>query len=353
MTRPTVYDVAKEAGVSIATVSYAFAKPDRVKRETLQRVLEIADRLGYVPSASARGLAKGATRAIGVYAFDYLIDSRGPGAGDLKVPLDLNARHFPLYSDEVRRGVELECRAAGYAVMIGSGSRLDHVPQIIDVAGRVDALITFANVASDSALDQIAARIPVVELGGRASSATRMTVAVNNREAMAGLVEHLVDVHQHRDLMYVGRPHTHEMTERLHGFEDTITRHGLAANAVLESSPARDPLTRNSVGAVIASGHLPDAFVCATDQEALVVIDAVTEAGLRVPADVAVTGFDGILAGRMVQPILTTVRQPMEETGRVAVQKLLAALDPSRARVEDLDVEPLTGILAVGGTCGC
>jgi hypothetical protein len=81
--KPTLYDVAAAAGVSIATVSFAFTKPSKVKADTLERVLASATSLGYVPSANARGLARGRTGAVGLYAFDYLIDPPGEAsAGD-------------------------------------------------------------------------------------------------------------------------------------------------------------------------------------------------------------------------------------------------------------------------------
>ena len=72
---PTVYDVAEQAGVSIATVSFAFRRPEKVKASTWEMVLAVAREMGYVPSASARGLAHGRTRAIGLFSFDYLLDS--------------------------------------------------------------------------------------------------------------------------------------------------------------------------------------------------------------------------------------------------------------------------------------
>lgn len=100
--RPTVYDVAARAGVSIATVSFAFTQPQRVKKSTLDAVLAAATTLGYVPSANARGPAKGRTGAIGLYSFDYLLDSvpavpaaeTGAGAPD--------AAHHPGGRSELR-----------------------------------------------------------------------------------------------------------------------------------------------------------------------------------------------------------------------------------------------------------
>lgn len=346
MTKPTVYDVAKKAGVSIATVSFAFGRPERVKQETLVRVLEVASELGYVPSGSARGLAKGRTRAIGLYAFDYLIDS-----GDSDSEIGPNARHFPLYSDEVQRGIELECRRLGYALMIGSGSDVDNDRQIIDVAGRVDALITFTGVTTSSALDQVASRMPVVELGGSVDRHWRQTVAVNNYDAMRELTNHLISRHGFRHITYVGQPSTHELAQRLRGFQDSMTAAGLPLTEPLDSGPLYDRVISASVNARLAHGPHPDAFVCATDQEALVVLDILAEREIRVPEDIAVTGFDGILAGQIINPRLTTARQPMEQIGRAAVRKSIKALDP--ADPSPVIEEPLVAIPIIGGTCGC
>ena len=102
--RPTVYDVAARAGVSTATVSFAFTQPDRVKQSTREHVLATAAAIGYVPSASARGLATGSAGALGLYSFDYQLDTSA-------TKTDL--RHFPMYVDEVQRGVQLECRRRG------------------------------------------------------------------------------------------------------------------------------------------------------------------------------------------------------------------------------------------------
>ena len=160
-----MYDVAERAGVSIATVSFTFAQPGRVRASTRDAVLAAAAALGYVPNANARGLAKGRTGAIGLYAFDYLLDLSEPD--DVLTPND--ARLFPQYADEVQRGVELECRGRGLALMLGAGTPqavLPGIPGIVDIAGRVDGLIAFAGAAPSDALARIAGRIPVVELGG-------------------------------------------------------------------------------------------------------------------------------------------------------------------------------------------
>jgi DNA-binding LacI/PurR family transcriptional regulator len=115
----------------------------------------------------------------------------------------------------------------------------------------------------------------------------------------------------------------------------------------VRSHPGDDATTINAVRGYL--DDLPDVFVCSTDQEALVAIGTLVAAGIDVPGEVAVTGFDGTLAGRFATPRLTTVRQPMAEIGRTAVQILLGVLNDSPAD----PAEPLPAPFVLGASCGC
>ncbi len=346
--RPTVYDVAEDAGVSIATVSFAFAKPERVKEETLRTVLASAARLGYVPSANARGLARGRVGALGLYSFDYLM-RHAPAAAtmDLNPP---DGRLFPLYSDEVQRGVELECLTKGYALMLGAGTSSPHRPPIVDVAGRVDGLITFAGAADPKLLQQVSRRIPVIQLGGETGIPWAHTVLVDGRSAVRDLVGHLLTVHGHRDFVFIGDRAIPEIGQRYAGFAERLTEAGLTPPPPLPSRPDHDEQTARSVRPVLTRTPLPDVLVCSTDQEALAAIDTVHRAGLRVPEDIAVTGFDGIVAGRLSEPTLTTVRQPMQTVGRTAVQMVTSLIDGVALPEPPVALECQ---VSIGHSCGC
>lgn len=345
--KPTVYDVAQLAGVSIATVSFVFTKPERVKASTRDQVIAAADSLGYVPSASARGLARGRTGALGLYAFDYLLDADElavvPGAVD-------EGRLFPLYADEVQRGVQLECRRRGLALMLGGNRTADHLPHVIDVAGRVDALIAFAGAVPEKTLRQVASRIPVIELGGAVRHEGVHTIFVDNREGMVDVTRHLLEVHGFRDLAYLGELGTPEFLQRFDGFSATLRAAGVPVPEVLPVHAGDDATTIAVVRRLLDAGPLPEVLVCDTDQSALAAVDALRAAGVSVPRDVAVTGFDGILASRLTSPPLTTVRQPMELIGRSAVRMLVDILDGD----DDADRhERLGSSFVLGGSCGC
>jgi DNA-binding LacI/PurR family transcriptional regulator len=333
--RPTVYDVAERAGVSIATVSFTFRQPERVRESTRSAVLVAARELGYVPSASARGLAHGSTGALGLYSFDLMLAAPQEGADPLRTPApapaapgpdagdpDSDPRAFPLYVDEVQRGFELECWQRGQALLLssGTGSRAS----VTDVAGRVDGLAVFPGPTPVEALEHIARRIPVVAFSMPPVADGLHHVTVDNRSGMRDLVEHLVQEHDLRDLAFVGRLTTPDYAERFAGFRDAVVAVGLDAPAEpLDPTDLAEPHRFEVLAQLAAADRLPRALVCASDQLALAVLDLLAARGVPVPDRVVVTGFDGILAGRLARPTLTTVRQPMAAMGRLAVQVLV------------------------------
>lgn len=352
--RPTVYDVAERAGVSITTVSFAFRQPGRVRAATRQAVLDAARDLGYVPSASARGLAAGSTGAFGLYAFDLML-AGADGVAAAAVPDTPAAvgegdpRVFPLYVDEVERGFALECRETGRALLLASGAPSGTA--VADIAGRVDGLAIFPGTHSLDAVHGIAQSIPLVAFNTPGTDASFSHVSVDNRAAVTGIVEHLVVAHGVTDLAFVGEGSMYDFAERLAGFRHAVTTLLPGRDAV---RPEHEGLATTAWAAalaeLVAADRLPEALVCQSDQAALVVLDLLAAHGVDVPGRVRVTGFDGILAGRLSTPTLTTVRQPFEDMGRLAVRLLADRLaDPGSAAV----FRTLPTRLIPRGSCGC
>ncbi|WP_454050742.1 LacI family DNA-binding transcriptional regulator [Cellulomonas sp. Marseille-Q8402] len=326
--RPTVYDVAERAGVSIATVSFTFRQPERVRETTRAAVLVAARELGYVPSANARGLAKGRTGALGLYSFDLMLAGPQQGAdapaedAEITDDRDADPRAFPLYVDEVQRGFELECRQRSQALLLSSGTGSG--ASVTDVAGRVDGLAVFPGPTPVDTLEHVARRIPVVAFSMPPVADGLHHVTVDNRAGMRDLVEHLVRDHGASDLGFVGRLSTPDYAERFAGFRDALAALGMPAPAEpLDPTDLAEPHRFEVVTDLLAADRLPRALVCASDQLALAVLDVLAARGVPVPERVLVTGFDGILAGRLARPTLTTVRQPMAAMGRLAVQVLV------------------------------
>lgn len=351
--RPTVYDVAQRAGVSITTVSFAFRQPERVRAATRQTVIEAARELGYVPSGNARGLARGSTGAFGLYSFDLMLaDSDGaPVASvpDASEAPEGDPRVFPLYVDEIERGFALECRESGRTLLLASGAPSGSA--VYDIAGQVDGLAIFPGIHSLDAARRIAQSIPLVAFNTPGTEASLSHVSVDNRTGMSAIVEHLVDVHGVTDLAFVGEGAMYDFEERLLGF-----RHAVAAS--LPDRPAAPPAYEGLATAEWASaltglldaGRLPAALVCQSDQVALVTLDMLAAYGVDVPGRVRVTGFDGILAGRLSTPTLTTMRQPFEQMGRLAARLLSARVADPRG---DPESRVLSTRLIPRASCGC
>lgn len=374
--RPTVYDVAKLAGVSTATVSFAFRRPDEVRDSTREAVLQAARELGYVPSGAARGLARGGTGVLGLQSFDLLTESdilspeaQHPNDG----PPD--PRVFPLYVDEVQRGFELECRQRGRSVHISNDPR---TPQdVTDHAGRVDGLAVFPSRAGLSGvagvLESVVRTVPIVlfSMGGVSADTAFHRVQADNDGGARALIAHLVDHHDARRLTFLGDLAAPDYQERFTAITDELATRGLAPPAApLATSPhtatgdhtatddtaseglpaANDAADIAAIITDISVTDLPDAFVCASDQIAIALIEQLTRRGVSVPADVIVTGFDGILASRVLHPTLTTVRQPMADMGRTAARILI---EEAEKRSDSGRTVILPTALVLGESCGC
>lgn len=354
MTVPTIYDVAARAGVSIATVSFAFRRPEKVSAGTLQSVLEAARELGYVPSGHARGLASGRTGILGLCSYDYkqFSDQRPSNmteGGDLA--------QYPIFIDEVQRGVQLQSWREGYALLVrGSvdGSATEQNESVMnDLATRVDGLAVFPKTVPLDVLVRLAKRVPVVALSEAPEEPTDIGfVTVDNRASMFELTNHLLSVHKIRKLAFVGSGSV-DIDRRFLGFQLALTEAKVPLPEEPVGGEGKTPhahQVRDVVRAVITGGALPDAFVCATDQHAVVVLDVLAEAGVPVPGRVAVTGFDDLLVGQYTQPSLTTVRQPMQELGTAAVRLIVKSLE-TPGSVPGSQILPTE--LIVRKSCGC
>ena len=347
---PTVYDVAERAGVSIATVSFTFRRPEKVREATRHLVHAAARELGYIPSGSARGLAGGRTGALGLISLDYrpvtppdFANISGSGSTDPNEDFRL----FPVFVDEVQRGVEQECWRRGYAVMIAGANPSNAEAVMTDIAGRVDGFaLFFAGMADDAEVRRVAERLPVVLLSGPGDDALS-TVRVDNAAGMRALTRHLVDAHGLRNLRFVGPTYDADRRERYDAFRETLR----AARLPVPRRPlgaAGD--YRDAISDLMNRNALPDALVCVNDEVALAVMDILRELKIDVPGQVALTGFDGLVAGRLVSPQLTTVRQPMEAMGARVVRLLIDRIEQPEAPSVS---ECLPVQLVVRESCGC
>ncbi|WP_240759931.1 LacI family DNA-binding transcriptional regulator, partial [Phytoactinopolyspora endophytica] len=199
MSTPTVYDVAHQAGVSIATVSRVYRNPDTVRAGTRERVLEAARTLGYVPSGNARGLASRATGVLGLcFPDNHKHDRRHDESHELGHDTQYDEADLMLYSDEVIRGMERAAREQGYGLLIAASIADDPESTVAEVAGRADGIAVLAGTVSTAELEIISKRVPVVMLAGPRENPSLDHldhVEVANFDGQLALTRHLIADH--------------------------------------------------------------------------------------------------------------------------------------------------------------
>ena len=348
---PTVYDVAERAGVSTATVSRVLSGSGRVLPATRERVLAAVAELGYVPSGAAKDLAARRTGVLGL-CFPDLVGDQDIASGGQDTP----AGDATYWYDEVIRGMERAARRSGYAVLIAASHASDDINLVLTVAGRCDGLVVLAHTVPARMLEHIAARIPVLLLAARREAGETRNVldhlTVANEAGAYEVTAHLADRHGYTAIAFAAGPaDSPDSGSRFDGFRKALTERGLPAG---QQPDYRGDFTtaggRRAAAALLAGPARPRAVVCANDQTAIGMMAALASAGLRVPEDIAVTGFDGIGLGQHLRPSLTTVAQPMRGLGEAAVRLLTGRMaDPALpSRAVELPVR-----LVLRASCGC
>jgi LacI family transcriptional regulator len=227
---PTIYQVAREAGVSIATVSRALRRPGDLRPATRDRVLRAVADLGYVPSGPAHGLATGRTRVLGLAR---------AGVSDAEVE---EGHETLLFSDEVLRGMERSARLAGYAVLLASaddaGRRFD-----LELAAKTDGMVVLARTMPAEELERLARRVPVVLAAGSGTPAGVDRVSVANAEGTAAVTAHLLREHGAGRLAFLGGPaDSPDAAARFQGYRAALAGSGRPApdrpDAVRDSTEA-------------------------------------------------------------------------------------------------------------------
>jgi LacI family transcriptional regulator len=343
VTAVTLYDVARLAGVSIATVSRVVHGQDLVRDSTRARVREVIDQLGYVPDGAAQSLSRRRKDVIGLVCVERSIPSQ----------YDVESMAL-LFYDAILRGVEAQIRSRNRSLLITylQEARPD-LSRLMSLSGKVDGLLIGEEIVPPALLARLTKRLPVVVISGSPRERSADVVTADNRSGSIALVTHLVEDHGLRRLYYVGGPPTApDAKERSLALAEVIGAH--PGCQLTGSFPGFFSVQSGEEAGqkllALPAGDRPDAVVCANDQTAIGVLKALARGGVRVPEDMAVVGFDDIYPGSLFQPSLTTVHQPMRLLGERACARLLdrIAHPGRRQRVELLPTE-----LVLRSSCGC
>ena len=346
-TPPTIYDVARVSGVSIASVSRVLNGRRNPREETRERVLKAVEELGFVPDGAARALSGRLKEVVGVVIrrVRWVTTSDGGFAEE-----DESLQ----FTDVINRGIELAAQRQGFNLLLSSVDDHDH-----DVSGRLlalarksDGLILHDRVLEPDQLDQLSRRVPIVTLANVAMQTT-VNVHSDNTSGMQDLARHLLADHGYRSLAYLaGLADSPDSLAR----RETLKTEAAVFGAMMMTGPQWQGNYFAAGGArvierLFAKGAaLPRAIACANDQTALGVMYALAQHGIDVPGDVAVAGFDDIPMARHLRPQLTTVRQPIQEIGTCAFDVLHSMISGGAPAARDV---LLPTRLVVRASCGC
>jgi LacI family transcriptional regulator len=365
---PTIYDVARAAGVSIASVSRVLNGRRNPSPEIRDRVQRAAAELGYVPDSAARALSVKLKEVVGVVMRRPLsagtpipapvLPASAGGAWDTAGLLGYDAfadeTESLQFHDMLNRGVERAAQRRGFDLLLRSVDINDHDAgrRVLGVARKSDGLILHDGLLNPGQIAEISRQVPIVTLAG-IPSPTTANVGSDNVSGMRALARHLLYDHGYKTLGYLsGYSDSPDSQAR----QRTLAAEAAAAGAVLHSGPQWQGNYYAAGAAVVterllaSAGPLPRAIVCANDQTALGVVYALRRYGVDVPGQVAVTGFDDIPMARNVHPLLTTVRQPIGELGETAFEVLYSMV--SREAPAERDIALPTRLMC-RESCGC
>ncbi|MDP4585709.1 MAG: LacI family transcriptional regulator [Microbacteriaceae bacterium] len=326
--RPTIHDVAARAGMSKSLVALALSGSPKVSEKSRVRIEQAAAELGYRPNAAARSLSIRRSRTIGVLILDL---------------------HNPVFA-EILDGVQTEVRQHGFSTMLVTGGEnpdleLAEIETLREF--QVEGLILISHRLPTDVLRSIAAEIPTVVVTRDDIVAPGMDTVSNDDVAGARLaIDHLVGL-GHERIVYVSGGDNPVSHLRATGYAEAMTDHGLTEQIRIVPGGLTDATGYRAAETAVELD--PTALFVANDIAAIGAIAAVENAGLRVPEDISVIGYDGISLGALRRINLTTIGQPLAELGRRAAERILHRI--ANSGIES-NRDYLSAELRVRGTTG-
>jgi DNA-binding LacI/PurR family transcriptional regulator len=323
----SIKDIAKAAGVSHSTVSRALSDSPLIKAETKARIQRLAREMGYSPDARARSLVMGQTRTVGV----VVTTIADPFAAEIVQAIEHTAHDHAYTVILCSSNAEPEREIAAVKML-----RSKRVDGVIVTSSRVGALY-------QEHLERLG--VPIVLINNHSEDSGRYTysVSVDNRHGGHLATTHLIQL-GHRRIAYISRPSDYRSNlERLTGYRQALDAAGILFDPdLVVPGTGRADGGERALLALIGSDKPPTAVFCYNDMTAIGLLRAAREAGLDVPQDLSVVGFDDILLASYVCPALTTIAQPKAEMGRRALQMALALMtsqDPAAEGISNIVVQ--------------
>jgi LacI family transcriptional regulator/LacI family repressor for deo operon, udp, cdd, tsx, nupC, and nupG len=307
----TIKDIADKAGVAHSTVSRALHGHPAISPETTARVRQIAETLGYVPSAVARGLKTSRSNALGVI---------------------ISRIDDPFFS-EILQGIEDEAQVAGYSLFVAASQRdFERVQGIVQSMRerRVDGVIVCSGRLSAEhgrQLQQIG--IPIIAIDNQALEDHEYSITHDHLYGSCQLTQHLINL-GHKKIGYLGNKRSGRTTqERLNGFRKSmeLAHYQILPKYIYQGSNGQPEGGIEGANYYIGLQDIPSAIVCYNDMMAIGVLHKFQSSGFHIPEDCSIVGFDNISFSAFTNPPLTTFEQPKYEIGFEAARMMMSLLE--------------------------
>lgn len=305
-----IREVARQAGVSVATISRVLNHPESVSQSTMQLVLDTMEKMQYTPNAFARSLALNKSSTIA-----------------LLIPNILN----PLYT-QIAKGVEDVAHQKGYNIIFcnteeNKGKELDYLDMLIEK--RVGGLILTESLLERKDIEKLKKfKIPVVMVGRNIEDIDCNMVFTDYQLGGYQITQHLLEVGYKNIAHITGANHQKESIDKRIGYEKALKEAGilLQSNYIVEGT---NEIQGGYLGAkkLLKTAKIPQAIFAGNDLMAIGAIDAIKSSGLHIPEDIAVVGFDDINMASFIEPKLTTISQPVYKMGLIAARLIFECIE--------------------------
>lgn len=331
--RATIKEVAKKAGVSIATVSRVLNESNLVQDETKKLVKQVARDLRYSPNIAARSLSRSRTETIGILLPDL----------------------YGEFFSEVIRGMDTTARQHKYHLFISSShnSKAEIEAALRIMSGRVDGLIIMSPHIDAVALNSnLPSALPVVLLNCYVDGGDFDAINIDNYQGAYDVVRHLVNHGHKRIAIITGTEKNIDAQERLRGYQAALKDSGVEHSDLYElTGDFTEASAYKAAIRILNTNPQPTAIFASNDAMAIGALSALRVHNISVPGDIALAGFDDIPIATYITPSLTTVRVRISDLGALAVKRLLEAIHKKKEHVKHRTV--LGTEVVARESCGC
>lgn len=316
----TILDVAKLCGYSKATVSRAFASPEQVAEKTRDKIYRAAQQLNYTPDAIARAMVRGRTDNIGFIIYEK------------QYPVVMNPFYSPIFESVLQT-----CGKKGYSLFISSDSDLRLPNGQSFVKKQLDGVILAGHSDEKLVSDLRRQNMPVVLLNNALDMDDLTCITTDQYGGAVLAMQHLMEKGHRRIGLLAGNFSPHVYLSRYNAYRDVLRENGRRFESELVQTI--EPTVEEAIEATqkfLEMENRPSALFCTNDTIAIGAVKAILRAGLRIPEDIAVIGYDDSENSRMIEPELTTVRVDKAAMGRLAAERLIALIEGEVPRKETI-----------------